>query len=485
MREHYDVVIIGAGVVGCAIAHELSRYKLTIAVLEKDSDVASGTSGRNSGVVHAGFNCAYGTIKADLCVVGCLEFGDVCKELDVPFRRIGKLVTALDQEGVSGLEKLKKMGEKNGVPGLEIIDQAEIKKLDPFVSGIAALYSPNTGITNPFLFTVALAENAHENGASFYFDTKVTSIISTEKGFRVRAGKRQIDAVWVINCAGLYADRIARMVGINEYKIYPCRGEYYILDKRIGQYLNMLVYPVPKANEGGLGVHLTPTIEGSILVGPSAEYIRSREDTATTQDVMQQLFLEAKQLLPYITEKDFIHHYSGIRPKLTGPLVGGFEDFIIEDRKDVAGFINLLGIESPGLTSAVPISRLVVSLLNQKVGLERKKFFRSQRKGIIRFRELTDEAKQRLIQEDPSYGEIICRCESITKGEIRSALQNPLGVKTLTGIKYRAHAMMGRCQGGYCLTRITELLMKEGALTPEEICERGPASYLFTGRARI
>ncbi len=484
MEGRFDVIVIGAGVIGCAVARELSRYKLSVAVLEKESDVAGGTSGRNSGVVHAGFNSKPGTLMARYCVEGNLGFEDLCRELDVPYVRTGKLVTALYKDDLAGLDKLLEQGRKNGVPGLEIIGREHIKRMEPEVEGVAALYSPVTAVINPFLLTVALAENASANGVRFFFGTKVTSIQRHQNYFTVRAGRRSFQSGWVINCAGLYSDRIARMVGIDEYRIYPCRGEYYILDKRLSRHLKMPVYPVPKPTAGGLGVHLTPTVEGNILIGPSAEYIPACDDYATTEPVMKQLFKEAKAILPVITERDFIRNYSGIRPKLVGPRVGGFGDFIIEDRQDVKGFINLLGIESPGLTSAIPIARRVTELLNNNVKLEKKSDFVSSRKGIVRFRELPEEEKKRLVEENPDYGEIVCRCETITKAEIIDAIRNPLGVKTLSGIKYRARAMTGRCQGGYCLTRIVEMLTDETGLRPEEIYERGPKSYMFTGRVR-
>ncbi len=484
MEGRYDVIVIGAGVIGCAVARELSRYKLSVAVLEKDSDVAGGTSGRNSGVVHAGFNSRPGSLMARYCVEGNLEFEELCRELDVPYIRTGKLVTALDKDDLKGLDRLMDAGRKNGVPGLEIVGREEIKRMEPEIEGIAALYSPVTAVTNPFLLTVALAENAWANGVRFFLHTKVTSIQRHQDHFTIRAGRRSFQSSWIVNCAGLYADRIARMVGIDEYQIYPCRGEYYILDKRVSQHLKMPVYPVPKPTEGGLGVHLTPTVEGNILIGPSAEYIRSRDDYATTDPVMKQLFKEARDLLPAITEKDFIRNYSGIRPKLVGPKVGGFGDFIIEDRQDVKGFINLVGIESPGLTSAMPIARRVVEMLDQREGLEKRGDFVGTRKGITRFRELPEEEKSRLVDKNPDYGEIICRCEMITKGEILEAIRNPLGVRTLSGIKYRARAMMGRCQGGYCVARIVEILTDEMGYRLEEIYERGPESYMFAGRVR-
>lgn len=481
MEKKYDVIIVGAGAVGCAIARELSKYELDIAVLEKESDVAAGTSGRNSAVVHAGFNNKPGSLMAKFCVEGNLGFEKVCSELEVPYKKTGKLIVAFDDNDIKGIEKLMDNGRKNGVPGLEFIDGDEVRRLEPNVGGIAAMLSRDTAITSPFIYTVALAENAAANGVEFYFDSEVKGISKKDGFFRIKAGGRYFYSTYVVNSAGLYSDRIASMAGDRGYKIYPCRGQYYILDKRASEYLKMPVYPVPRPGIGGLGVHLTPTVEGNIIIGPSAEYIRTKCDTGTTKAVMDQLFKEAKELLPPLTPKHIIGSYAGIRSKLVGPDVGGYGDFIIKESEKVQGLINLVGIESPGLTSSIPIAGMVAGIIDSKENFKAKKDFISKRKGIVQFRDLPREEQARLIKEDPEYGEIICRCETITKKEIRQAIENPLGVRTLAGIKYRARAMMGRCQGGYCLTRIVDILMKEYGIPPEEITTRGQKSRLFTG----
>lgn len=480
----FDIIIVGAGAVGCAIARELSRYKLKIAVLEKESDVAAATSGRNSAVVHGGFNNKPGSLMAKFCVEGNEGFEKVCRELDVPYKKTGKLIVAFDQSDLAGIDKLIENGRKNGVKGLRFIDAEEVRKLEPYVGGIGAMISPNTAITNPFIYTVALAENAAINGVKFYFETEVKGISKKEELFRVRAGDTYFYSRYLINSAGLYSDKISAMAGQKGYKIYPCRGEYFILDKRTSQYLNMPVYPVPRPGIGGLGVHLTPTIEGNILIGPSAEYIKTKNDYSSTKKVMEQLFKEAKELLPPLGMKHIIRSYTGIRSKIVGPKTGGFGDFIIEDSKVVPGLINLIGIESPGLTSSVPISRMIRDIISNHEDIITKKDFISERKGIVQFRDLTTDQKEQLIKECPEYGEIVCRCEGITKKEILDAINNPLGVVTLAGIKYRARPMMGRCQGGYCLTRIVDILCREKDLSPEEITIRGKNSKLFAGEVK-
>jgi len=479
-----DIIIVGAGAVGCAVARELSRYNLKIAVFEKESDVAAATSGRNSAVVHAGFNNKPGSLMAKLCVEGNEGFEKLCKDLDVPYKKTGKLIVAFDQSDFAGIDKLIENGKKNSVKGLEFVDAEIVKKLEPHVGGIGAMLSPNTAITNPFIYTVALAENAAANGTKFYFDTEVKGISKQDKLFKVKAGNTYFYSRYLVNSAGLYSDKIATMAGEKGYKIYPCRGEYFILDKRTSQYLNMPVYPVPRPGIGGLGVHLTPTIEGNVLIGPSAEYIKTKNDYGATKNVMDQLFKEAKELLPPLSMKHIIRSYTGIRSKIVGPNTGGFGDFIIEEAKGVPGLINLIGIESPGLTSSVPISRMVRDIVANKEELIPKKDFIAARKGIVQFRELNIEQKEELIREYPQYGEIVCRCEGITKKEILDAINNPLGVTTLAGIKYRARPMMGRCQGGYCLTRIVDILKNEKGIAAEQITMRGKNSKLFVGEVK-
>lgn len=484
IKNTFDIIIVGAGAVGCAVARELSRFDLKIAVFEKESDVASATSGRNSGVVHAGFNNKPGSLMAKLCVEGNEGFESICKELDVPYKKTGKLIVAFDESDFAGIDNLIEKGRKNGVKGLEFVNADVVKKMEPNVGGVGAMLSPNTAITNPFIYTVALAENAAANGAKFYFDTEVKGITKQDKLFRVKAGNTYLYSRYLVNSAGLYSDKISSMAGDKEYKIHPCRGEYFILDKRTSQYLNMPVYPVPRPGIGGLGVHLTPTIEGNILIGPSAEYIKTKSDYASTKKVMDKLFKEAKELLPPLSMRHIIRSYTGIRSKLVGPKTGGFGDFIIEESKVVPGLINLIGIESPGLTSSVPISKMVRDIIANKEDIKQKDNFVATRKGIVQFRELTIEQKEELIKQCPEYGEIVCRCEGITKKEILDAINNPLGVTTLAGIKYRARPMMGRCQGGYCLTRIVDILCEEKGLMPEQITMRGNESKLFTGRVK-
>lgn len=481
-NQDYHIIIIGGGVIGCAIARELSKFKLKIAVLEKEDDVGWGTSCRNSGVVHAGFNNKPGTLMAKLCVEGSKSFENLCYQLEVPYHKIGKLVVAQKKEEIKGLQKLKQQGDANGVDNLQIIDFKELKRLEPNLIGMAALYSPETAITSPHLLTIALAENSLNNGVSFFLNTEVKAISRLNNScFKITTNRGEFKSTYIINSAGLYADRIAQMAGIKKYCLYPCRGEYHILDKKASWMINHLIYPVPQEGAGGLGVHLTPTIDGNILIGPSNEYIKRRNDFSSTFPIMKMLSTEAYNFLPLISSGDVIRSYSGLRAKQAPSSVGGFWDFVIEESETVNNFINLIGIESPGLTSAQPIAQKVVGLIDKKERLYADPTFNPFREGILGFNEQDEETKKALIKQDPDYGEIVCRCEKITKKEILEAANNPLGARSLISIKYRTRAMMGRCQGGYCQTRIMEILREYFKLDPQEITLKGDHSYLLSG----
>lgn len=481
-NQSFDVLIVGGGAVGCAIARELARYRLSIALVEKEADVAAGTSGRNSAVVHAGFNNRPGSLMAKLCVAGNQGFPALCQELDVPFRKTGKILVAFDETDLATLRRLKAQGEANGCRGLELLDRAQLQAKLPQVGGIGGFFSPETGICDPFLYTVALAENAAANGVAFFLNHPVTAVAPASGGYQVTVGDAVFSAQVVVNAAGLYSAQVAAMAGVQGYHIYPCRGEYFILDQIAEELLPLPVYPAPRAGEGGLGIHLTPTVHGNILLGPSAEYIDSLEDTASTQPVLDRLFQEAQQLLPSLTRKQIIGAYAGLRPKQAPPGEGGYRDFVV--REDKPGFVDLIGIESPGLTASLPLAREVVALVGHTLNLVPREDFQPRRQGIRRFRDQSPEAQAALIAADPDYGEVVCRCQTVTRAELRQAVENPLGVRTLAGIKYRAWATTGRCHGGYCLPKIAQMLVEDYGLAPEEVTYRGAGSPLFTGRVK-
>ena len=480
-----DVIIIGAGGVGCAVARELSRYRINVTVLEKECDVAAGNSGRNSAVVHAGFNNRPGSLMARLCVEGNRGFEQLCRDLDIPFRNTGKILVAFDDEDLEILKGIIAQGEANGCKDLRLISADELKETVPGVSGIGGMLSPHTSIFDPFTYCIALAENAAVNGVDFHFNSEVTGIEHDQDGFRVTATDgAEYRSEILINCAGLGSDRIAAMAGVEGYKLYPCRGEYFILDKVAEDLLSVPVYPAPKQGIGGLGVHLTPTIDGNLIIGPSAEYIDERDDFSSTSETMNKLFTEAKMLLPAIERKHIIGNFAGIRPKQAPPGEGGYRDFVIREEENCPGLIDLIGIESPGLTASVPIARMVRDIVGEKLELIEKDDFVPTRKGRIRFRDLPESEQVELIKADPEFGEIICRCQKVTKREIREAIENPLGARSISAIKYRAWATTGRCNGGYCLTRIVDMLVNEYGMKPEEITFRSTGSEMFSGEVK-
>lgn len=487
MSHDYDVLVVGGGVVGCAIARELSRFKVSAAVLEKEMDVGLGTSCRNSGVLHAGFNYAPGSLRAVLDVKGNAMMDDLCRDLKVKIKRIGKLTVALDEEDEGTLQRLLEQGRANGVPGLEIIGKERMQAIQPGVEGYMALYSPTSSIISPYALTIGLAENALANGVHFHLGQQVVSVTPLPgKGWEVgtKSGEHFTCAV-LVNASGLFAADVCRMAGITEYAIYPCRGEYYVLDRRLDGTLRTLIYPAPKKNAPGLGIHLTPTVDGNILIGPSAEYLNDPEDHSCTYDVLAELRREGKDLLGEIRMTDYIRNFAGIRPKQTPPEVGGNKDFVIEDRKDAKGFVNLVGIESPGLTSAPAIAEMVRGMVEKHIPLLPDPAFNPVRPGSpFFFSELPADERAAMIAENPNYGEIICRCEKITKQEILDAIRNPLGARTLVSIKYRARASMGRCQGGFCVPRITRILRDEFGWNPEDFLKRSASSPMFVGNVR-
>ncbi len=482
MAQSYDVLIIGAGVVGSAIARELARYELKIGVLEKNRDVCLETSGRNSAVIHGGFAYDPGTRKAECCVEGVLEFDKVARELDVPFKRTGKVLVGNSAADYESLQRTIANGQINGSVGLEMIDKERLHQLVPAVVGEFAMLSPLSGIVDPFQYTIALAENAKANGVEFHFDREVTGIRrQADDSYAVTTAQEEFRSRWIVNSAGLGAVKISALIGRPGYRIGGTKGDYIILDKRVGPLLPLPVYPVPSNTY--MGIHVTPTIDGNVTVGPNADAVTDDTYYGVSQRNMDYLAESAAVLWPHIHKADYIRNYSGIQTTWRDG-EGVVKDFVIEARSEALHTINLVGIESPGLTAALPIARRAVQLLAEREPLRPKADFNPNRKGIVRFAGQSDADKARLIAENPDYGEIICRCETITKAEILQAVHNPLGVDTMTGIKYRTRAMMGRCQGGYCQMRIAQIIQEELGKDVTEVLYARNGSNLFSGRVR-
>lgn len=482
MKRINDVLIIGGGMIGSAVARELSRYQLKIGVLEKNLDVCYETSGRNSAVVHGGFAYDEGTLKAKLCVEGNQMMDELSEELDFPFKRCGKVLVGNTDEDMETLKRTLVQGAVNGVAGLEIIDEQRLHELVPAVVGKFAMYSPNSGILDPFQYTIALAENAHQNGAEYFFDHEVTDIRREGDIWCLTTAHGEFACRWVVNAAGLGCGKISDMLGIIGYRIIGSKGDYIILDKRTGPLLPMPVYPVPSNTY--MGIHVTNTIDGNVTVGPNAEMVDDFAYYGVPQENMDYLAESASRLWPHIHKADYIRNYSGILPKWVDD-EGRIQDFKIEIRDELAPcVVNLVGIESPGLTAAVPIARYAIGLMKEREDLRENPDFNPVRKGIVRFEEKSLEEQAQLIRENPDYGEVICRCEKVTKAEILQAIHNPLGVSTMVGIKYRTRSMMGRCQGGYCQMRLEQMIEEELGKAETEVLYARQGSQVLMGKVR-
>jgi len=468
-----DVLIIGAGVVGTCVARSLSRYKLNVILVEKEEDVGFGVSKANSSIVHAGFHERLGTKKASLCVAGNSMYERICQELDVPFKRCGALVVALEDKELQILEELKIQGEKNKVSGLKIVGKDILFQLEPNLTRKvkAALYSPTVGVVSPYELTIALMENARRNGVKIFLNTKVKNIISQQNGVKKVETQRGIFlANYIINAAGLFADEIAGMIG-EKFAISPRKGEEYILDKKTDELVKHVIFPLPK--EETKGILVIPTVDGNLMIGPTAKRVKDKFDLTTTIEGVKKILQEVKKIVPAISASNIIAAFAGLRA--TSDTSDG--DFVIELSSKVRGFINLVGIDSPGLTAAPAIAEMVVNILKKEgLRLVPKENFDPHRRWV-RFSRLSLEQRDKLIKKDKRYGNIICRCENVTEAEIVEAIRR--GARTLDGVKFRTRAGMGRCQGGFCTPRVVKIMARELNIPPEKITKRGGKSNIL------
>ena len=462
-----DVIIIGAGVSGCAIARELSRYQLDICVLERESDICEGTSKANSGIVHGGFDAKPGTLKAKLNVLGNSMMDEMSKKLDFEFKRNGSMVVCQNEMGIPALEKLLEQGKENGVKGMKILKREQALELEPnLADGVyAVLYIPSGGIVCPFGMNIAYAENAAQNGVEFKLGTEVQLIERVGQDYRIQTNQGVFDTKYVINAAGVYADVFHNMVSELKIHIMPRRGDYCLLDKTAGDLVRHTIFQLP--TEKGKGVLVTPTIHGNLLLGPTAIDIEDKEATATTAKGLQEVLEKCTKSVKNIPFKQVITSFAGLRAHEE------HGEFIIGEVEDAKGFIDVAGIESPGLTSAPAIGIYVRDILAEKMELKEKENFVEERKGIVRFLDLPKEEQNRLLQENQAYGQIVCRCEQITEGEILDAIHRPLGATTLDGVKQRTRAGMGRCQAGFCTPKVMEILARELHLELKDIRKNG------------
>lgn len=472
----YDVIIIGAGVAGSASARELSRYKVKACVLEREEDVCCGTSKANSAIVHAGYDADEGSLMAKLNVEGNQMMPELSKELDFPFKQCGSFVVCLDEEQLPDLQALYERGLANGVKDMEVItDKARLKEMEPNLTDEVAgvLYAPTAGIVCPFNLNIALAENAYTNGIDFKFNTEVKSIKKIEGGWALETNQGVYETKYVVNAAGVHADIFHNMVSETKIHITPRRGDYCLLDKSAGNHVSRTIFALP--GKYGKGVLVSPTVHGNLIVGPTAIDIEDKEATATTREGMDEVINKAGMNVKDLPMRQVITSFAGLRAH------EDHHEFVIKELEDAPGFVDCAGIESPGLTSCPAIGKMVAGILKDKMGLEPNPEFVGTRKGILDPDTLTKEEQAELIKKNPAYGNIICRCEMVTEGEILDAIHRPLGARSLDGIKRRTRAGMGRCQAGFCTPRSMELLHRELGLPMTEITKSGGESKLVVG----
>lgn len=471
----YDVAIIGAGVIGSAIARELSKYDVNVCVIEREEDVCCGTSKANSAIIHAGFDAKPGTLKAKLNVRGNEMMDQLSKDLDIPFKRNGSLVVCTKEQNPAGLDELLEKAKANGVPGCRILDRDELIAMEPNLSDdvVAALYAPTGAIVCPFHMTMAFAENAAENGVEFFLNTKVEKIEKTDLGYQLLTNKGSYEAKIVVNAAGVYSDELNNQVSERKLQIIARKGEYMLLDKQAGTHVTHTVFQLP--GKMGKGVLVSPTVHGNLLVGPTAADIDDKEGTDTTQKYLDSLGPMAALSVKNVPLRQVITSFAGLRAHE----VDG--DFVLGEAEDAEGFFNAAGVESPGLSSAPAIGEYLADMIASKLELKKKDNFKATRKGILNPEHLTMEERNALIKENPAYGNIICRCEMISEGEILDAIHRPLGARSLDGVKRRTRAGMGRCQAGFCSPRTMEILAREVPMEMNEITKNGGKSTYIVG----
>lgn len=473
----YDVAVIGCGVVGAMIARTLSAYRLKICVLEKESDIAMGSTKANSAIVHAGFDAEPGSLKAKLNVRGSEVMEKVTRELGVSYKRNGSLVIGFDQDDRKTLHELLARGTKNGVKDLRIVEGRELFELEPGLSPkvCCALYAPTGGIICPYELTLAAMGNAMDNGAELKYSFDVCSIERGDDSFSINSPSESIKARFVVNCAGIYADKIAAMAGDTGFSITPRRGEYILLDKECGAAVSHTIFRTPSPM--GKGILVSPTVDGNLLTGPTSENISDKDDKSTTTGGLGRVMREAAQNVPSVNFGKAITSFCGLRA------VGNKGDFIINS--PLPGFVNAAGIESPGLSASPAIAAEVAKLL-EETGLELvpDMAYNPHRKPMHWFRNASAEEKNEVIKNNPSYGKIVCRCEVVTEGEIVEAIRTNPRPTDMDGVKRRTRAQMGRCQGGFCSPYIMKLLSRELGIPMESVTKNGGSSTLLTGKIK-
>lgn len=473
MKTSYDVAIIGGGVIGSAIARWMTQTSASVVVIEARSDVATGSSRANSGIVHSGFDTVQGSNMAKFNVRGNAMYSEMCEQLHTPLKRNGSLVLAFTQDDMTHIQKLYTQGVANGVPGLKILTKEETLKQEPNLNPdlVGALYAPTGGITCPYQLTTALAENAIQNGAKYCLGQLVTKLEREQQAWNITLQDgTTITARVVVNAAGLKADEVSRMAGAEEYTIIPRRGEYILMDRSEGTMLTSTIFQPP--SKMGKGILVTPTVDGNLMAGPTATDQDDKEDVSTTAQGLEEVIKKARISLPGIRTHRMITSFTGLRA------VPQPYDFRVHTSELVDGFVQVAGICSPGLTAAPAIAEYVVELVQAIMPLGKNEAYNPVRVHPIPFAEMTWEERKQAIEQDPAYGQVICRCETVTEAEIVRAIHAPIPATSLDAIKRRTRAGMGRCQGGFCSPRVMEIIARETGMSMMDINKGEPGSYL-------
>lgn len=473
-----DVVIIGAGAVGCAVARELSKYQIDVLVVDQRDDIGGNASKSNSAIIHTGYDATPGTLESQLVVAANPMYDELTRNLEIPFQRIGAILPAFTEEQFEKLPAIKEKAFQNHVYDVEYLSKEELLEREPELNREVkgGLFIPRESIIDPFIHVQALAENANENGVEFLLNTEVTDIrIETGEIKAVETSAGTIETAYVVNAAALQCDEIAAMVGKAEYKVVARRGQFYILDKNTSCKVNHIVLPIPtKVTKGKL---MTPTIHGNMLVGPTAEDLDNKVDVSVTTEGLDSIYADVSKMIPGVNVRDTITQYSGLRPNRNP------EGLHVDVYDDLKGYVSLSGVRSTGLTLSVAMGKFVAEKLKE-IGcpLALKENFKATRKGIPIFHKMSREEQEEMIQKNPLYGTVICRCETITEGEIVDAIRRPLGAKTVDAVKRRVRAGMGRCQAGFCGPRVLEILARELKVSPEQINKNLKGSYMVVGK---
>ena len=473
-----DVIIIGGGVCGCSLLYELSRYKISALLLEKENDIACGTTKSNSGIVHAGYDPGPGTAMARFNVEGNALIEKLSADLDIPYKKIGSLVVAFDENDQETIKKLLDKGIKNGVSGLRIITGEELFHIEPNLNreAVSALYAPSTGIISPWELAVAQAECAVQGGTRVTLDCEVKSIKKEDNAFLITTNKGDFFSRYVVNASGVNSDTVSQMAEPKHFTIIPENGEYYILDKTEIDLIKTVVFPCP--SKLGKGVLVSPTVHGNIIVGPDKKDI-TRDDFSTTAAGLEYVRENALRTVPSINFRTSIRNFSGIRAN------SDYKDFITGESKHTPGFFNIAGIKSPGLTSAPAIAKEITKLLHDKgLSNELNPLF-VEKRHVTRFNELNETEKSKVIRKNPLYGTIVCRCEMVTEGEIIDALNRPLPPRSIDALKRRCSPGMGRCQGGFCSPKVLALIAKHFNMEMENVPKDKKGMYIVTGKTKL